>query len=144
MTNGHLSPVGDTSIANDDASYDSGSDLSEIREAPVIEASPSVSSTPHRPYDFDNEDAESSEESDDNNDNGSDDGDFDVEESIAETTHRSARIDRSSSHDSRRPTKRKLGIEDDQYIKANPELYGLRRSVRIHTELWSVSLTWLF
>ena len=131
MTNGHHSPIENTSIANDEAPYDSGSDLSEIREPPVVEASPSASSTPNHQSDFGNGDAESSESSEED-DNGSQDGDSDVEESITETNHRNTRIDRSSSHDSRRPTKRKIGIEDDEYIKANPELYGLRRSVRIH------------
>jgi len=123
------------SIANDEASYDSGSDLSEIREPPVVEASPSTSSTPNHQSDFGNEDPESSESSEEEKGNGSEDGDFDVEESIAESNHRSTRIDRSLSHDSRRPTKRKMGIEDDEYIKANPELYGLRRSVRNHAAL---------
>lgn len=136
MSNGYHSPVGDTSVANDAASNDSGSDLSEIREAPVPEPSPSPSSTPHHQSDFANEDTEPSDESEDDNDKGSDNDEFDAEESVQSVTHHHPRIDRSSSHDSRRPTKRKLGIEDDEHIKANPELYGLRRSVRINAELF--------
>lgn len=135
MSNGYHSPVGDTSVANDAASNDSGSDLSEIREAPAPEPSPSPSSTPHHQSDFANEDTEPSDESEDDNDKGSDDDEFDAEESIQSVAHHHPRIDRSSSHDSRRPTKRKLGIEDDEHIKANPELYGLRRSVCINAEL---------
>jgi chromodomain-helicase-DNA-binding protein 1 len=41
-----------------------------------------------------------------------------------------AREGSSSSHESRRPNKRKAGIEDDEDIMNNPELYGIRRSVR--------------
>ncbi|KFY22933.1 hypothetical protein V493_06227 [Pseudogymnoascus sp. VKM F-4281 (FW-2241)] len=130
LSNGYHSPVGDISVANDAASDDSGSDLSEIREAPVVEASPSPSSTPHHQSDFANEDTEPSDESEDDNDKGSDNDEFDAEEGTRAVAHHHPRIDRSSSHDSRRPTKRKLGIEEDEHIKANPELYGLRRSGR--------------
>lgn len=35
----------------------------------------------------------------------------------------------SSSDESRRPGKRKKDVNDDEYMKENPELYGLRRSV---------------
>lgn len=35
-----------------------------------------------------------------------------------------------SSETSSQPTKRKLDVDDDQYMQENPELYGLRRSVR--------------
>jgi chromodomain-helicase-DNA-binding protein 1 len=137
MANGYHSPVANIPIANDAASYDSESDLSELREPPAVEGSPSPSSTPHHQSDFGNEDTEPSGESEDDNDKGSDNDDFDGEESILVVAHPHPRIDRSSSHDSRRPTKRKLGIEDNEYIKANPELYGLRRSVCTYTELWS-------
>lgn len=135
MSNGYHSPVDDISVANDAASDDSGSDLSELREAPAAEASPSPSSTPHHQSDFANEDTEPSDESEDDNDKGSDNDEFDAEENMRAVAHHHPRIDRSSSHDSRRPTKRKLGIEDDEHIKANPELYGLRRSVCINAEL---------
>lgn len=39
--------------------------------------------------------------------------------------------DRSASCGSRRSSKRKATVEDDDYIANNPELYGLRRSVCI-------------
>jgi len=38
--------------------------------------------------------------------------------------------DRSSEESSPRPGKRKADVDDEDYIKQNPELYGLRRSVR--------------
>ena len=131
MSNGHSYSNDTTTYANHDAASDSGSDLSEVRDPPVVEASPSTSSSPahHSPYG--NDDVESSDHSDEEIDNGSDDGDFDMEEGVAETSNHNARAERSSSSDSRRPPKRKMGIEDDEYIKANPELCGLRRSVRL-------------
>ncbi|KAM5380488.1 hypothetical protein ACJA88_004817 [Fusarium oxysporum] len=62
-------------------------------------------------------------------DNASDDGDFDMEESLP-SQNEDAMEDRDSSTDSNRASKRKAPVEEDEYIKANPELYGLRRSTR--------------
>jgi chromodomain-helicase-DNA-binding protein 1 len=60
---------------------------------------------------------------------GSDDGDFEMESQPLENS--ASRDNRSSSEESRRPAKRKaVGIEDDEDIMNNPELYGIRRSVR--------------
>ena len=115
---------------NDDAPYDSESDLSEIHDPPPVDASPSVSSTPQQQSEFGNQELESSDSSEPENQDGSDDADYEMEDSPAAAPSRSRRIDRSTSHDSRRPPKRKLGVEDDEHIMANPELYGLRRSVR--------------
>lgn len=63
-------------------------------------------------------------------DNASDDGDFDMQPSPA-SHHEEAADDRASSSDSNRGSKRKAPVDDEDYIKANPELYGLRRSVRL-------------
>ncbi|KAL2756217.1 hypothetical protein ACRALDRAFT_1050450 [Sodiomyces alcalophilus JCM 7366] len=76
--------------------------------------------------------AESSSSADENN--ASDDGDFDMEDEVDDDLA-TARSDgsadaRSSSNASSRPAKRKATVEEDAYIKANPELYGLRRSGR--------------
>lgn len=38
-------------------------------------------------------------------------------------------LDRASSTDSNRASKRKAPVDEDDFIRANPELYGLRRSV---------------
>ena len=63
---------------------------------------------------------------------GEDDADFD-----ADTPPLGAvggmRHDRSMSDDSERPGKRRTteDVDDEDYMKQNPELYGLRRSVRI-------------
>ena len=67
-------------------------------------------------------------ESSPENQNASDDADFDMEDSPAPVVTTVSRDDRSTSIESRRPQKRKLGVEN-KHILANPELYGLRRSV---------------
>ena len=131
MSNGHSYSNDTNTYANHDAASDSGSDLSEVRDPAVVEASPSSGSSPARQSNYGNDDVESSDHSEEDNDNGSDDADFDMGDDVAETSNHNTRDDRSSSRESRRPPKRKMGIEDDEYIKANPELYGLRRSVRL-------------
>lgn len=131
LPNGYLSATTNKTTINDDAPYDSESDLSEIREPPAVDTSPSTSSSPQQQSEFGHQDLESSDSSGQDNNDRSDDADFDIDENPAAAPHHSARINRSTSHDSRRPTKRKLGFEDGEYILANPELYGLRRSVRV-------------
>lgn len=62
---------------------------------------------------------------------GEEDADFDEEAPSPEPAS-GMRHDRSGSDDSQRSSKRKAGeVDDDEYMKQNPELYGLRRSVRI-------------
>lgn len=65
--------------------------------------------------------------------NASHDGDFDMEESApSPRDHEHAehhQLDRASSSDSITNTKRKSEFDEEEYIRANPELYGLRRSV---------------
>jgi chromodomain-helicase-DNA-binding protein 1 len=59
----------------------------------------------------------------------SDDADYDMEETPAASQSDDHHDERSTSHESRRVPKRKAGAEEDDYIRENPELYGLRRSV---------------
>jgi chromodomain-helicase-DNA-binding protein 1 len=127
QVNGHEYPRDDGLSLNGGDLDDSGSDLSDVRDPPVVEASPSPSSSANQQSDFENDDAQPSESSEDEN-NASDDADFEKDDSAAETAPNHS-TKRSNSHDSRRQAKRRLGIEDDEYVKANPELYGLRRSV---------------
>ena len=62
--------------------------------------------------------------------NASDDADFDMEDDLpSPQTDGAANGAASSSQASSRAAKRKAGTGEDEYIKANPELYGLRRSV---------------
>lgn len=129
LTNGHRSTLPNNTITNDDAPYDSESDLSEIRDPPAVDTSLSTSSSPAQQSEFGHQDLHSSESSGPENEDASDDADFDLDDSPAAVRASTGRNDRSTSHDSRRPSKRKLGFEDDEHILANPALYGLRRSV---------------
>lgn len=130
LTTGLDPPTADAVLTNDDAPYDSDSDLSEVAVPIIDEPSPALSAN-HQPEfgaqgtdDFESSAAEAQGESDD--------ADFDMEESPSAVAANGERQDRSSSIESRRPVKRKLGVEEDEHILANPELYGLRRSVRCY------------
>ena len=59
-------------------------------------------------------------------------GDADYEMDVTmHNTHAQAEDDHSSSDDSIRPAKRKQHpVDEDDYIRSNPEMYGLRRSGR--------------
>jgi chromodomain-helicase-DNA-binding protein 1 len=121
-TNGIDSPLQDPSLTNDDAPHDSESDLSEVVN-PIVDAPSPAASANHQSEFGHNSD---SEDDDDDVHGESEDADFDIEDSPAPVA---GRDERSSSVESRRPAKRKQPTEEDAHILANPELYGLRRSV---------------
>lgn len=127
LSNGHTSPLENSILTNDDAPYDSESDLSEVAIPIIDEPSPATSSNHQSEFGAHATDDSDSDPADVQD--ASDDADFDMEDSPAPAVTNGEREDRSTSTDSRRPAKRKLGLEDE-HIKANPELYGLRRSVR--------------
>ena len=126
-TNGHLSPHR--------AEYESGprapsteSDLSEAIDPPKP-TSPYPQGS-HKNTTNSYHSPEDSLSSQDEDAVGSDDADYEMESPLPPTiqvTHDAL----SSSDDSRRPSKRKAGIEEDEHIMNNPELYGIRRSVGI-------------
>jgi chromodomain-helicase-DNA-binding protein 1 len=126
ISNGHNTPLANSTLTNDDAPYDSESDLSEVAIPMIEEASPATSS--NHQSEFGGQETDASDSSPENQ-NESDDADFDMEDSPAPVATNGGRDERSTSIESRRPAKRKLGVEDE-HILANPELYGLRRSVR--------------
>ncbi|EKD15753.1 uncharacterized protein L3040_003110 [Drepanopeziza brunnea f. sp. 'multigermtubi'] len=126
-SNGHDTEMIDAAAENDDAPYDSESDLSDVANPIVGEPSPATSSS-HQ-SETRARDSDASESSPAEAQEESDDADFDVEDSLPEAPVNAAREDRSTSTESRRPAKRKLGVEDEHML-ANPELYGLRRSGR--------------
>lgn len=107
-------------FTNDDAPHDPESDLSDTGHGPID--APSPASSAEHVAEF----GQSDDSSDDDGKDESEDADFDIEESPQPVVERAQR---SSSVESRRPTKRKLPAEEDPHILANPELYGLRRSV---------------
>jgi chromodomain-helicase-DNA-binding protein 1 len=115
-----------STLTNEDAPYDSESDLSEVA-IPIVDE-PSPASSPEHQSEFGTQDTEASESSAAEAQDESDDADFDMEDSPPAVAANPSRGERSTSVESRRPPKRKLGLEDE-HILANPELYGLRRSV---------------
>lgn len=128
LLNGHVSPLASSALTNDDAPYDSESDLSEVANPIVDEPSPAPST--HHQSEFGAQDTDDSESSAAEAQDESDDADFDMEDSPPPTAPPSGRQERSTSVESRRPAKRKAEPLEDEHILANPELYGLRRSVR--------------
>ncbi|ORY62103.1 P-loop containing nucleoside triphosphate hydrolase protein [Pseudomassariella vexata] len=135
FANGTESPPADNSIDVDPVANDaqSDSDLSEVNETVVIAQPPSPSGYHHDSDEDANADLHTPDvaESSANEDvDASDDADFDVESPVPSNSDGGQR-DRSASNDSRRAPKRKVAaVEEDEYIMANPELYGLRRSTR--------------
>ena len=124
----------------DASDHQSDSDLSEVQEAVVVEPSPSptpvVYDTVHINHDDDDAvgspDVAVASEDNASDDNASDDADYDMDDSVSSPVDGAADVpedDGSSSQESRRAAKRKLGDDEDDYIQRNPELYGLRRSV---------------
>lgn len=137
--NGHMSPetrAGARVILNDRASESDLSDVDVNENAALAESS--TSSSPIRNQssrdlepDLDSEPGAESSDNDDDNNNASDDADFDMEDSPAPSQSDALQDERSTSNSSRRVPKRKAVADEDDYIRENPELYGLRRSVRV-------------
>jgi chromodomain-helicase-DNA-binding protein 1 len=111
----------------DSSSQHSDNDQSDTQEAAAVDQASDVDA-PGEEYDEDDEVAAASDSSEDVDAEGEPDGDYDSESPPSEQAE-SDRA-RSSSEESRRPPKRKASSEKEDYIEQNPELYGLRRSVR--------------
>lgn len=131
-TNGHLSPPNGR-FDNTAMSPSSESDLSEAID-PQKPTSPSSQGL-QEDSEHDYNSRRNSISSEDADAIGSDDADYEMESPPPPEIH-VTRDGRSSSHDSRRTLKRKAGgIEEDEFIMNNPELYGIRRSVSIRSRL---------
>lgn len=127
FSNGHLSPPVNTFTNPDLSTSDSESDLSEALDVPNASTSSPKSEAQEMEAETPSE-GMNSESSHDEDAIGSDDADYDMETSAPAELH-VIRDDPSSSEDSRRQSKRKIGVEHDDHMIKNPELYGLRRSV---------------
>ena len=128
LSNGQTSSLAEPPFQNGTTFSDSESELSDPTDPPMPSASSSSHlvggnrSTSRRPSAVDDEDA-----------TGSDNANYDVHlfprprEDEMSSQH-------SSSDESIRPAKRKAPINDEEeYIRNNPDLYGLRRSHRART-----------
>ncbi len=128
--NGHISPTADDSTIAYVNGNQSDSDLSDVQAADIDEPSDESIDHPESPNDVKVDD-DSGEPSDPSDNDVSDDADFDMADSLASGQSDHDGDQRSSSNDSQRTPKRKAGPAlDDDFIRNDPELYGLRRSVR--------------
>ena len=123
MTNGHVSELDDDRLKPSPQPPRSESELSDLNDLPSAQ----YDEEDDAPADDDADDAIHDEDEDAP---GEEDADFDQETPPPEAAD-GIRYDRSSSDDSLRPGRRKTDIDDEEYMKQNPELYGLRRSVRV-------------
>lgn len=127
FSNGHLSSPAEMFPNSDLSTSDSESDLSEAVDVPNVSTLSSNAEAPE--VDVNSESHRiNTESSHDEDAIGSDDEDCTMEEP-APTVIKTSHDDPSSSEDSRRNAKRKVGVDQDDYMMNNPELYGLRRSV---------------
>lgn len=132
MSNGHSSDMDDARPAPVLEREQSESELSDAVDLPPTTTIPSLNGHPDlEPSDDDAiHDMATSELDDEEDAPGEDDADFDDDAPLHDDAE-GMRHDRSSSEDSVRPAKRKAeDVDDEEYMKQNPELYGLRRSVR--------------
>ncbi|KAF2162356.1 hypothetical protein M409DRAFT_69242 [Zasmidium cellare ATCC 36951] len=107
----------------------SESDLSETNDIPTTTLSPDAPQDGAHSDDDAIHDMATSELDEDEDAPGEEDADFDEvtpPPEQADAAHNAA----SSSESSSRSGKRKADVDDEEYMKQNPELYGLRRSGR--------------
>lgn len=127
LSNGHLSsPVANVTNGDKIPSH-SDSELSDAKDATAEDGS----SNDEAQEDTHDEDAQGysmTDSSEDVDAEGEPDGDYDSETPPPAEQEASA-AETSSSDTSRRPSKRKASVDDDEFMEQNPELYGLRRSV---------------
>lgn len=132
--NGHLSP--DLEF-DQDVPAERGqteSDLSDSHREHVNEPSPTPPDSPNIVPNHVEGEVDLSDSDEPTPDNASDDAEFDMEESPP-SQHEDAAETRSSSSDSNQAPKRKAAVVEDDFMRANPELYGLRRSVSAQYKL---------
>lgn len=132
LANGHLSPE-DASVSPASSERGQSEGLPLDVQSPHAEpSSPSTARDPgrdvsndlHEDHDMSGTDGASS------GGDASDDADFEMQDSAVSPRDDGVVPDRETSVDSPRPSKRKSPVAEEDFIKANPELYGLRRSVR--------------
>ncbi|SZE99733.1 unnamed protein product [Blumeria hordei] len=125
LLNGFSNSLNESSPPNDDAPYDSESEISNAA-VPMMERQPSSASSLNQHSDFGGSESDASQSSA-NGQDASDDADYDMEDSSAQTPGLTEYDNQSISEP--RQLKRKLDL-DNKHMSANPELYGLRRSGR--------------
>ncbi|KAK3704274.1 ATP-dependent DNA helicase Hrp3 [Vermiconidia calcicola] len=130
LSNGHSSEVDNDGVKPPPQLPRSESELSDVNDLPntTVSSQDGQDDADHSDDDAIH-DMATSELDDDEDAPGEEDADF-AEETPPPEVADGMRHDRSSSEDSTRPAKRKAGVDDEKFMKQNPELYGLRRSGR--------------
>lgn len=133
MSNTHFADMSsDAHMSPPPAREQSESELSDAVDLPPAAAVPPTTGPDDMtPSDDDAiHDMATSEIDDEEDAPGEEDADFDNETPMHDESE-GMRHDRSSSEDSiRRPKRKAEDLDDEELMKQNPELYGLRRSVR--------------
>jgi len=125
MPNGHVSEVAFDSREPSEQPPRSESELSDVNDTSTA--------LPHQQEEVHSDDdaihdMATSEMDEDEDAPGEEDADYDAETPPPEQSD-GMRHDRSSSEESVRSGKRRTQVDDEELMKQNPELYGLRRSV---------------
>lgn len=129
-TNGHLSPDDAMPSTIVVEAGQSDTHLSDAHDSPMTHSSPADSDAPARESPDDADQDQGYLDSDDSSvANGSEDAGSVVQESEPSQQDDDGEQEPETSPDSSRASKRKAAVSEDHFIKANPELYGLRRSV---------------
>lgn len=131
LTNGHASDGGADLLKPTPPPNRSESELSDTHDIPTNNIPPT--SAPQDEVHSDDDaihDMATSDLDEDEDAPGEEDADFDEETPPPEQPDVMDH-DASSSESITRPGKRKADVDDEEYMKQNPELYGLRRSVSV-------------
>nr|POE47512.1 chromodomain helicase hrp3 [Quercus suber] len=133
ITNGHVPGIEPGLSRVSPVRPRSESELSDVNELPTMTNASSVNADHENVSEEDAmHDMATSELEEDEDAPGEDDADFNSA-SPAQPRANGMRHDRLSSEESTGSGKRKVDeVDDEQYMKQNPELYGLRRSVRVN------------
>lgn len=132
-TNGHLTSMSPEMTNPSNLVSDHDSVMSDVDDVSNLERSRSSSVKPLIRTHHETENEDSSEVKDDTerpSTSSTAESNVDTPASFQQTYD--ARDERPASSQSRRASKRKATVDEDDFIANNPELYGLRRSVRSH------------
>ena len=127
MSNGHISEADEHSDDPSALPLRSESELSDLNDIP-----PSRSELREHVHSDDDaiHDMATSEMDEDEDAPGEVDAEYESDSPLVAATN-GMRHDRVPSEDSLRPGKRKPEVDDEEFMRQNPDLYGLRRSVRV-------------
>ena len=125
LSNGDASPPPEIFMNNKNLLSDSESELSEPAEP---ENPPSTLSSPRPDLETIGDDSKYHNSTSEDERFGSEDGNFELDAAPETNGHAAPLSD--SSDDVRRPVKSRAPIDDEEYIRNNPDLFGLRRSHR--------------